>query len=171
MFCALIKFLLYFKNLKQRGCFSSLGDISGGGGKTAPGLTFLKYFKTLLVHKTCLYILGYIAYIFSRGVGASKANLSIKALINSKVKLIVVLSTLHESGLKFNLERHFNLQLKLVSDSCTDYFIFSVILALIHLSTQMKLHILQTIFISAITNVDFIPSFILEGNLNPSLHD
>ena len=36
----------------------------------------------------------------------------------------------------------------------------------------MKFPFLQTIFIvSAIMNVDFIPSFIPEWNLDPSLHD
>ena len=35
----------------------------------------------------------------------------------------------------------------------------------------VKLPILQTIFISAIMNVDFIPSFIEEWNFDPSLHD
>ena len=47
---------------------------------------------------------------------------------------------------------------------------FSVILALIHLDTWIKLPILQTIFISAIMNVDFIPIFIQEWNFDPSLH-
>ena len=37
-------------------------------------LDFLALPSTLLVHKTCLYILGYIACIFNRGVNASKAN-------------------------------------------------------------------------------------------------
>ena len=36
---------------------------------------------------------------------------------------------------------------------------------------RMKLPILQTIFISAVMNVDFIPRFIPEGNLDPSLYD
>ena len=36
--------------------------------------------NALLVHKTCLYILGYITYIFVRGVDAPKANLLKKAL-------------------------------------------------------------------------------------------
>ena len=49
--------------------------------------------------------------------------------------------------------------------------IFPVILALIHLNTWIKLSILQTIFISVIMNVDFIPSFIQEWNFDPSLHD
>ena len=47
---------------------------------------------------------------------------------------------------------------KFVSDSCTNNLIFLAILALIHLNTWTKLPILQTIFISAIMNVDFIPS-------------
>ena len=34
-----------------------------------------------------------------------------------------------------------------------------------------KLLILQTIFISAVMNVDFIPSFIQEWNFDPRLHD
>ena len=38
-------------------------------------------------------------------------------------------------------------------------------------NTWIKLPILQTIFITAIMNVDFIPSFIQEWNFNPSLHD
>ena len=41
------------------------------------------------------------------------------------------------------------------------------ILALIHLTTQTKLFISQTIFISAIMNVDFIP----ELNVNPRLYE
>ena len=40
--------------------------------------------------------------------------------------------------------------------------IFRGILALIQLDTLIKLPILQTIFISAIMNVDFIPNFIQE---------
>ena len=32
------------------------------------------------MHKTCLYILGYITYVFVRGVDALKANLLKKAL-------------------------------------------------------------------------------------------
>ena len=48
---------------------------------------------------------------------------------------------------------------------------FHVILALINLNTWIKLPILQAIFISAIMNVDFIPSFIQEWNFDPSLHD
>ena len=49
---------------------------------------------------------------------------------------------------------------------------FSVILALVRLSMWTKLLFLQTIVIvSAIMNVDFIPSFIPEWNLGPSLHD
>ena len=46
---------------------------------------------------------------------------------------------------------------------------FSVILALIHLNTWIKFPILQTIFISAIMNIDFISSFIQEWNFDPSL--
>ena len=101
--------------------------------------------------------------------------------------------SLHESGLSFNPKRHSKLNsclhgrlswglkdhgewrshsgLKLVSDSCTNNLIFPAILALIHLNTWIKLPILQAIFISAIMNVDFIPSFIQEWNFDPSLHD
>ena len=61
--------------------------------------------------------------------------------------------------------------LKLVSDSCTNNLIFPEILALIHLNTSIKLLILQTIFISAIMNVDFIPSLVQEWNFDPSSHD
>ena len=61
--------------------------------------------------------------------------------------------------------------LKLVSDSCTNSLIFPMILPLILLNTWIKLPILQTIFILAIMNVDFIPSFIQEWNFDPSLHD
>ena len=56
-------------------------------------------------------------------------------------------------------------------DFCTNNHIFSPILALIHSNTWIKLPILQTIFISAIMNVDFIPSLIQEWNFDPSLHD
>ena len=48
---------------------------------------------------------------------------------------------------------------------------FSVILALIHLYTWIKLPTLQTLFISATMNVDFIPSFIQEWNFDANLHD
>ena len=58
-----------------------------------------------------------------------------------------------------------------INDSCINNLIFPVILALIHLNTWIKLPILQTIFISAIMNVDFIPSFIQEWNFDPGLHD
>ena len=101
--------------------------------------------------------------------------------------------SLHESGLSFNPKRHFKLNLclhgrlswglkdhgewkshsglKLVSDSSTINLIFPVILALTHLNTWIKHPILQTIFISAIMNVDFFLSFIQEWNCDPSLHD
>ena len=70
MFSALIKLLQYFKNLTQGGCLPFPSDISGGGPKQPPGLMFLKYCNNvvLLVHKTCLYILGYIVYTFNREV-------------------------------------------------------------------------------------------------------
>ena len=43
------------------------------GGKTTPQFNvFLSIVKTFLVHKTYLYILGYIACIFGMGVDASK---------------------------------------------------------------------------------------------------
>ena len=43
------------------------------GGKTTPQFNvFFSIVKTFLVHKTCLYILGYISCIFGRGVDASK---------------------------------------------------------------------------------------------------
>ena len=58
-----------------------------------------------------------------------------------------------------------------IHHSCTDNLIFLAILALIHLHAWIKLPILQTIFISAIINVDFIPSFIQDWNFDPSLHD
>ena len=74
-------------------------------------------------------------------------------------------------GLKDHGERESHSGLKLVSDSSTNNLIFPVILALIHLNTWIKLPILQTIFISAIMNVDFIPSFIQEWNFDPSLHE
>ena len=48
--------------------------------------------------------------------------------------------------------------MKLVPDSCTDNLVLQPILALIHLNTPF----LQTIGISTIMNVDFIPSFIQE---------
>ena len=52
----------------QGGCLAP-SDISGGGGaKQSPGLMPLKFVKTLLVHITCIYTLGYITYIFIRGV-------------------------------------------------------------------------------------------------------
>ena len=73
-------------------------------------------------------------------------------------------------GLKDHREWKSHSGLKLVSDSCTNNFIFPAILAL-HLNTWIKLPILQTIFISAIMNVDLIPSFIQEWNFDPSLHD
>ena len=57
------------------------------------------------------------------------------------------------------------------SDSCTDNLIFPAILPLTHLNTWIKLLILQTIFISAVMNVDFIPSFNQEWNFDPRLHD
>ena len=75
MFCTLIKFLLFFRNLKQGGCPPPPVTSVGGGAKQPPGLTFLSTVITLLMHKTCLYILGYITYIFNRRVDASKANL------------------------------------------------------------------------------------------------
>ena len=74
-------------------------------------------------------------------------------------------------GLKDHGEWKSHSGLKLVSDSCTDNLIFPAILALIHLNTWIKLPTLQTIFISAIMNVDFIPSFIQKWNFDPSLHD
>ena len=74
-------------------------------------------------------------------------------------------------GLKDRGEWKSHSGLELVSDSCTDNLIFPAILALIHLNTWIKLPILQTIFISAIMNIDFIPSFIEEWNFDPSLHD
>ena len=43
----------------------------------------------LLVHKTCLYILDYIIYIFVWGVDAPKANLLKKAQENGKTLLKV----------------------------------------------------------------------------------
>ena len=50
--------------------------------------------------------------------------------------------------------------------------VFRRFLTLIHLNTWIKLPIFfYTIFISAIMNVDFIPSFIQEWNFDPSLHD
>ena len=104
-----------------------------------------------------------------------------------------VRGSLHESGLSFNPERHlklnsclhgrsswglkdhgewkFHSELKLVSDSCTDKLIYLAILALIYLNTRIKLPIFQTIFISGIMNVDFIPSFIQEWNFDRSSHD
>ena len=40
----------------------------GGGTKTLPGLCSKSVLKTLLAYKTCLYVLGRIAYIFNRGL-------------------------------------------------------------------------------------------------------
>ena len=50
----------------------------------------------LLVHKICLYILGCIAYIFNRGVDASKANLLRKAL-GTHVKISQLVASLQTS--------------------------------------------------------------------------
>ena len=91
------------------------------------------------------------------------------------------MGSLHESELSFDRKRHFKFNswsperlswgwkdpgeskyhfgLKLVSDSCTNHLTFLAILGPIHLSTWMKFPILQTIFILAIINVDFISEF------------
>ena len=80
MFCVQITFWQYFKNVKQ-GLFAPPPPVTSvGGAKQPPSLMSLKYCKMLLVHKTSLYILGYIIYIFVRGVDALKANLLKKAL-------------------------------------------------------------------------------------------
>ena len=47
MFSELIKFLQYFKNLKQGGCLPPLSDISEEP-KEPPGLMFLKYCKNVI---------------------------------------------------------------------------------------------------------------------------
>ena len=80
MFCTLITFLQYFENNKPGGCFGP--PLKSLGGKQLSCLRFLKYIvKTLLLHKICLSILGYIAYIFDRCVDACQANLFKMALI------------------------------------------------------------------------------------------
>ena len=75
MFCAQIKFWQHFKNLKQGGCLPPYSDISGGP-KQPPGLISLKCCKNVTgAQNMLIYILGYITYIFVRGVDAPKANL------------------------------------------------------------------------------------------------
>ena len=62
--------------------------------------------------------------------------------------------------------------LKIILDLCTDPLIVSAILALIHLSTWIKLSVLQKNFISVIMNVDFIQmKSWQEWNLDQSLHE
>ena len=79
MFCVQMTFWQYFKNIKQGGCLLPPSDTSGGP-KQSPVLMSLKYCKNVIGHKTCLYILGYITYIFVRGTDALKANLLKKAV-------------------------------------------------------------------------------------------
>ena len=57
----------------------------GGGGQTTP---LFKILKVLLKHtaQTCLYILGYIAYIFNRGVDASPVNNLLKKALSRAVR-------------------------------------------------------------------------------------
>ena len=80
MFCALIKFLEYFKDLKQLGRFTS-SDISASVGRGWGGAK-QNIVKTLLVHKTCLYVLG-VLLIYLTGWGdAFKTNLLKKTLLS-----------------------------------------------------------------------------------------
>ena len=61
-------FLQYFGNIKPGGCLPPSIDISEGP-KQPPGLMFLKDCENVTAHKTCLYILGYVAYAPNREEG------------------------------------------------------------------------------------------------------
>ena len=69
-------------------------DISGGA-KTTPRFDVLV--KTLLVHKTWLYILGYAAYTFNRVVDASKGNILKKALKKGTYMYFMILPQIQMS--------------------------------------------------------------------------
>ena len=60
------------------------------------------------MHKTCLYILGYITYIFVKGVDAPKANLLKKALrviyyVPSQGIIITILAFLRRRSFRNDL--------------------------------------------------------------------
>ena len=71
MFCApIIKVFTILWKHYTGGLFWPPADVTGGLNNL-PVQDVSSIVKTLLLHKTCLYILGCIAYIFNRGVDTS----------------------------------------------------------------------------------------------------
>ena len=60
MFCAPIKFLQYFGNIKPVGCFGPLTDVTGG--KQPPCLRFLNYCQNFITAQNISESLSTIAY-------------------------------------------------------------------------------------------------------------